>query len=77
MNAAQLLRPRLLDDRDDLATHHRVAGGNQPLVERAFIHVRAESRHRELDHGCPPIVVRTAATMSSRCGNAACSRCLA
>ena len=39
-----------LHHRDDLSARHGIAGLDEPLVERALVHVGAEGRHHEVDH---------------------------
>ncbi len=43
-----------LDDGDDIAALDRVAGFDQPLDQRAGLHVDAQRWHPEFSHGCPP-----------------------
>ena len=66
------------DHSDDLAAGDGVAGFDPPLVEGSLVHVRAQGGHHEVDHrGLSPNRPRTAATIPSTWGRAACSRCLA
>ena len=62
------------DDSDDIAALDPVARLDQPLDERAGLHVGAERRHQEVAHP-PRTRPRAAAAMSAGCGNAASSRC--
>ena len=69
-------RLRRLDHGDDVATVHGVTGRDQPLDDGALAPCPRRGRAWG-SHPSPPTVRRAAATMSSGCGRAACSRCRA
>ena len=68
-----------VDDGDDVAAVHGVAGLDAPFEQRADVHVGAERGHQEVAHLMPLQAPSSlaAATMSGTCGSAASSRCLA
>ena len=65
-----------LDHGDDIAALDRVARLDQPLEERAGLHVGAERGHAEFSHDCPPDRARSRRSPRTW-GSAASSRCLA